>query len=37
MKITCPECGSEKINRKMGEVSCRKCGFVIDDNIVFYE
>ena len=31
MKIKCPECGSLKIARKMGEVSCRKCGYVIDE------
>jgi ribosomal protein S27E len=37
MRIICPECGSEKIARKLGEVSCRKCGFVIDENIVFCE
>jgi transcription initiation factor TFIIIB Brf1 subunit/transcription initiation factor TFIIB len=37
MKVICPECGSEKIIRKLGEVSCRKCGFVIDENIVFCE
>jgi len=34
MKIVCPECGSEKIAKTMGEVSCRKCGFVIDENMV---
>lgn len=26
----CPECGSEEIIRKSGEVYCKKCGFVLD-------
>jgi len=34
MKIKCPECGSAKIANGMGEVVCRKCGFVIEENIV---
>jgi transcription initiation factor TFIIIB Brf1 subunit/transcription initiation factor TFIIB len=37
MRIVCPECGSEKINRELGEVSCRKCGFVIVENIIVCE
>lgn len=31
MQIKCPECGSVKVARKLGEVSCRKCGYVIDE------
>jgi ribosomal protein S27E len=34
MKIKCPECGSKKIAVSLGEVSCRKCGLVIDENMV---
>jgi len=34
MKIRCPECGSTKFANSIGEVSCRKCGLVIDENIV---
>jgi ribosomal protein S27E len=34
MRIKCPECGSNKIANGMGEVVCRKCGFVIEDSIV---
>jgi len=34
MKLVCPECGSEKIIREIGEISCGKCGFVIVDNII---
>ncbi len=34
MKIKCPECGSPKISTKMGEVMCKKCGLVLDENIV---
>lgn len=26
----CPECGSEDLVRKSGELYCEKCGFVID-------
>jgi len=37
MKIVCPECGSEKISRSMREISCKKCGFVIDENIIVSE
>jgi|WetSurMetagenome_2_1015567.scaffolds.fasta_scaffold1066381_2 uncharacterized Zn finger protein (UPF0148 family) len=36
-KNICPDCGSPKIVRKIGEVSCKKCGLVIDDNIVYCE
>jgi transcription initiation factor TFIIIB Brf1 subunit/transcription initiation factor TFIIB len=34
MRIVCPECGSDRIARALGEVSCKKCGFVIDENIL---
>ena len=34
MKLMCPECGSDKIARHIGEVSCRKCGLIIDENIM---
>jgi transcription initiation factor TFIIIB Brf1 subunit/transcription initiation factor TFIIB len=34
MKMICPECGSEKIARTLGEVTCKKCGLVIDENII---
>jgi len=34
MKLRCPECGSAKIAKSMGEVSCRKCGLVLDENII---
>ncbi|MFH1473664.1 MAG: TFIIB-type zinc ribbon-containing protein [Candidatus Aenigmatarchaeota archaeon] len=34
MKCLCPECGSIKFARAMGEVSCRKCGLIIDENIM---
>jgi transcription initiation factor TFIIIB Brf1 subunit/transcription initiation factor TFIIB len=34
MKLLCPECGSSKFVRSMGEVSCRKCGLIIDENIM---
>jgi len=34
MKIRCPECGSTKIAKSLGEVTCRKCGLVLDENIV---
>jgi len=34
MRTLCPECGSERIARTLREVSCRKCGFVIDENIL---
>ena len=34
MKIKCPECGSLRIANSMGEVVCRKCGFVIEENIL---
>jgi transcription initiation factor TFIIIB Brf1 subunit/transcription initiation factor TFIIB len=37
MRIMCPECGSKKIQRKIGEVSCTKCGLVIDENMVMCE
>ena len=26
----CPECGSDNIAKKQGELYCKKCGFVID-------
>lgn len=31
---TCPECGSKDIMAKLKEVVCKKCGFVLDDNIL---
>jgi len=34
MKLRCPECGSTKIAKSMGEVVCRKCGLVIEENMV---
>jgi len=34
MRIVCPECGSNKIARRIGEVSCRKCGLIIDEDIL---
>jgi ribosomal protein L37AE/L43A len=34
MKPKCPECGSLKINRGLGEIVCKKCGFVLEDNII---
>jgi transcription initiation factor TFIIIB Brf1 subunit/transcription initiation factor TFIIB len=34
MKELCPECGSTKISRHVGEIACMKCGFVIDDKII---
>jgi predicted Zn-ribbon and HTH transcriptional regulator len=34
LKPHCPECGSLQIKNGMGEVTCRKCGFVIEDGIV---
>jgi transcription initiation factor TFIIIB Brf1 subunit/transcription initiation factor TFIIB len=34
MKMKCPECGSTKIANGMGEVVCKKCGFVIEESIV---
>jgi transcription initiation factor TFIIIB Brf1 subunit/transcription initiation factor TFIIB len=34
MRIVCPECGSEKIIGRLGEVSCGKCGFVLEENIL---
>lgn len=34
MKMMCPECGSDKFARHIGEVSCRKCGLIIDENIM---
>ncbi|MEA2037179.1 MAG: TFIIB-type zinc ribbon-containing protein [Nanoarchaeota archaeon] len=27
---TCPECGSPDLDRKDGELYCKKCGLVID-------
>lgn len=27
---TCPECGSNDLDKKSGESYCKKCGFVID-------
>ena len=34
MRMICPECGSSKMARCIGEVSCRKCGLIIDENIM---
>jgi transcription initiation factor TFIIIB Brf1 subunit/transcription initiation factor TFIIB len=34
MNKACPECGSERVVVSMGEISCRKCGLVISDNIL---
>jgi|WetSurMetagenome_2_1015567.scaffolds.fasta_scaffold1419293_2 transcription initiation factor TFIIIB Brf1 subunit/transcription initiation factor TFIIB len=34
LKSKCPECGSLKISRNIGENVCKKCGFVLDENIV---
>jgi hypothetical protein len=34
MDAKCPECGSMKIRLKLGENVCKKCGFVLEDNIV---
>ena len=34
MRMMCPECGSDKLVRCIGEVSCRKCGLIIDENIM---
>ena len=34
MRMLCPECGSDKLARCIGEVSCRKCGLIIDENIM---
>jgi len=34
MKLRCPECGSGKIAKSLGEVACRKCGLVIEENIL---
>jgi transcription initiation factor TFIIIB Brf1 subunit/transcription initiation factor TFIIB len=33
-EMRCPECGSMKFVRGIGEVSCRKCGLIIDENIM---
>jgi len=32
-KMECPECGSERIERKLGEVCCRKCGLIIEEGM----
>jgi len=34
MKKLCPECGSNKLNVEMKEISCGACGIVIDDRII---
>jgi len=34
MKLRCPECGSVKIAKSLGEVACRKCGLVIEENVL---
>ncbi|MFQ6056367.1 MAG: TFIIB-type zinc ribbon-containing protein [Methanosarcinales archaeon] len=34
MQTNCPECGSRKFLNSNGEVSCRKCGFVITESII---
>ena len=34
MRIMCPECGSDRLTRCIGEVSCRKCGLIIDENVM---
>jgi ribosomal protein L37AE/L43A len=34
MRMMCPECGSDRIARNIGEVCCRKCGLIIDENIM---
>lgn len=34
MRMLCPECGSDKIARHVGEVSCRKCGLIIEENVM---
>jgi hypothetical protein len=26
----CPQCGSTRLVRRLGEVECRECGFVVD-------
>ncbi|MDI6798935.1 MAG: TFIIB-type zinc ribbon-containing protein [Candidatus Aenigmarchaeota archaeon] len=28
----CPECGSKKLERKLDEVVCKKCGLVLPDS-----
>jgi transcription initiation factor TFIIIB Brf1 subunit/transcription initiation factor TFIIB len=33
MEPKCPECGSVKFSRDLGEVFCRGCGFVIDEKL----
>jgi len=34
MNKACPECGSKNVAVSMGEISCRKCGLVITDDIL---
>ena len=35
-KELCPDCGSNDfiLNRKKGEVICRKCSFVVDEALI---
>lgn len=33
MNHKCPECGSTKLKREIREVTCKKCGLVIDDKV----
>ncbi|MCS7106411.1 MAG: hypothetical protein NZ942_03780 [Candidatus Aenigmarchaeota archaeon] len=28
---SCPECGSEKLEKKSSEVVCKKCGLIITE------
>ena len=28
--LKCPECGSKDIEKKFGEIYCKKCGYVLD-------
>jgi len=34
MRINCPECGSDKFETHLKEVSCKKCGLVVMEGMI---
>lgn len=32
--MTCPECGSKSFKTRIGEVSCKNCGLIVEEELI---